>query len=92
MLEFQLGRGSEKKEQGERVNKHYTNCPDCHAKMRRTGKKQKQGTTSSPPLYRRQYLYLREYECPSCGKFWLHNEMKRIFSRGQLRGTLEKKE
>jgi hypothetical protein len=34
------------------------------------------------------FVYVREYECPSCGRFWLHDELTNSFTPG----TLEKKE
>jgi uncharacterized protein with PIN domain len=61
------------------MQRHYLSCPDCHARLRRTGKKQR---------IRKDILsgkfYVREYECPSCGKFWQHNEIRNLFTHGPL--------
>jgi len=67
------------------MQRQYKNCPFCHARLRRTGEKQSIGKDGLSGKF-----YLREYECPSCGKFWQHNELRNLFTHGALKN--EKKE
>ena len=68
------------------MKRHYESCPNCHARMRRTGNKER-----IRDEVMNGYLYDREYECPSCGRFWLHNELTNLFTPGTL-GKKEQKE
>jgi hypothetical protein len=53
--------------------KHYVYCR-CGARMRRTGRKVEETSIGGWPFY------LREYECPRCGRKWVYSECRNIQS------------
>ena len=54
--------------------KYYLHCPNCNTRMRRTGRKEEE----------HYGLYLREYECPGCGRLWTYSEYRNMFYMGGL--------
>ena len=67
------------------MKKYYLSCPNCKARLRRTGKKKKEERTLNG-----SWLYIREYECPKCGLLWTYSESRAFFYPGGLES--EKKE
>lgn len=57
----------------------YHSCPDCRTRMKRTGKKENDTQTLNGG-----WLYIREYECPSCGSIWVFDENHGLFTRGRI--------
>lgn len=54
------------------MTKSYEHCGTCNHRMKRTGKKKL--IVSSNIISGK--FYEREYECPKCGRVWIHDELK----------------
>ncbi len=61
------------------VKRHYITCSDCHTRMARTGKKEKECRSLEG-----QWLCKREYECNKCGKIMIYWESRNLSFPGSF--------
>jgi Zn-finger nucleic acid-binding protein len=57
----------------------YLSCPDCHVRMKRTGKKSEVGRTIDG-----EPVYCYEFECPRCRGIFVFDVMRNFMRRGSL--------
>jgi len=58
--------------------KYYIRCPNCGARMRRTGVKEITYESGNTKLYK------REYKCPNCESYWVYDEYFNSIREGGL--------
>ena len=64
------------------MNRHYIHCPNCRARMVRTGRKVETGKHAMKRYGDIVHLYQREYECPSCGRLYAYREDSNVIIPG----------
>jgi len=73
-----IGYKTEWRLRGYMMKRYYMTCPDCHTRMVRTGKKEKEYRIEG------QLVYRREYGCKNCGTTRIHSESRNYFVEGSL--------
>ena len=57
---------------------YYLQCENCKKRLVRTGKKAQKRETRSG------WFYIREFECPDCGRVYIFDEDKKTIALGEL--------